>query len=194
MRTFEELRGPSDTWCTSLAYWMGVFRGDPTSNALLEVAGALSLQYDFEEQADCYGSVFPEDASWPAMFRPVAPIQLTQGWSPVPRAIEILGPPHDEAFEGEGPRTIAVVWSTPADVKAIARRVRSQRPEQLDEKRFLELLTAAVLRAAEKHASVVLIARPGWSYEHAPRVSRQTASMMTKAGFVVTTRTPRGDD
>jgi hypothetical protein len=79
----------------------------------------------------------------------------------------------------------------PDDPKPIARRLRTQRPAELDEKRFLELLAAAVFRAAERKAYVLLVAKPGWSYDHTHPVSRQTASLMTKAGFVVTTRTAR---
>lgn len=195
MRTFEELRGPDDTWCTSLAYWSGVYRGNTSSEAILGIATALSFQYDFEEQADSHGRVFPEDATWPKVFSPAAPIQLTRGWSPVPRAVDLLGQPVHEAVADEpGIRTIAAVWSVPGDVKSIARRLRSRRPEELDEKRFLELLAAVVYRAVEQHARVLLIARPGWSYEQTHRVSRRTSSLMTKSGFVVTTRTPREGD
>ena len=194
MRTFEELRGPAETWCTSLAYWVGVHRGNPTTREILGLAGELSLQYDVEDQADAYGSVMPEQATWPRVFSPVAPIQLARAWSPVPRTVQLLGPPRDEAIAGEtGIRTIAVAWSLPADVKPIARRLRGQRTTAPDERRLLELLAAVVLRASQRSGDVVLIARPGWSYEHAHPASPRTASLMTRAGFVVTDRTAGAD-
>lgn len=190
MRTFEELRGPTDTWCTSLAYWLGVYRGETTSEAMLAVAEGLGAQYDFEEQADRYGRVFPEDAAWPKVFAPVAPIQLTRGWSPVPRAVELLGEPRHESLDGgPGIRTLATAWSTPDDVAATVRLLRGQRPVTLHERRLLELLAAVVTRAADRQAHVLLIARPGWSDEHVRPLSRRTASLMAKAGFVTTTRT-----
>lgn len=190
-RTFDELRGTADTWCTSLAYWLGIYRGESTAEAMLDVAGALSFQYDFEEQADRYGRVFPEDNEWPDVFAPVAPIQLARSWSPVPLAVEILGDPLLETATDEERRTVAVSWSMAGDLKVVARRVRSKRLDDPDHRRFLELLTAAALRVGERKACVLLIAKPGWDYEHTHPVSRQTASLMKKAGFVLTTRTAR---
>jgi hypothetical protein len=190
MRTFEDLRGPADTWCTSLAYWLGVYRGEATSEAVLAVAEGLGAQYDFEEQADRHGRVLPEDAAWPKVFAPVAPIQLARGWSPVPRAVELLGEPRHEALDGgPGIRTIAVAWAAPDDAEASVRRLRGLRPVTLHERRLLELLAAVVIRAADRHAHVLLVARPGWSDEQARPMSRRTASLMAKAGFVTTTRT-----
>jgi hypothetical protein len=74
MRTFEELRGNAATWCDSLAYWLGVYRGEPTSEELLSIAGIMARYYDYEERAHAYGRMFPEDNDWPKVFRPIAPV------------------------------------------------------------------------------------------------------------------------
>lgn len=46
----------------------------------------MSYQYDIEEQADGTGYVLAPDAGWRERFTPVAPVQLTRAWSPLPRA------------------------------------------------------------------------------------------------------------
>ena len=188
MRTFDELRGGGSDWCTSLAYWLGVYSGKSESSSLLEVGSALSYQYDFEEQADCYGSALPEDQAWAEVFFPVAPIQLASGWSPLPRAIDVLGQPRVETLEdGAGTRMVAVAWeaATIWGVKTTARHSSSA-----DERRFLGLLTVAVTRAQATQLGLLLVAKPGWSYEHVHEVSKKTDRLMSKAGFVVTTRRP----
>jgi hypothetical protein len=197
-RTFEELCGPTET-CGSLAYWLGVYRGPSTDADVRSIADSLARQYDVEEQADRYGRVFPEDTPWPRMFRPVAPIQLTRAWSPAPRAVEIIGPPGVECAAdgagdaaGAGVRTFAATWPV-HDGKEIAARLRAARSTDPVEKRFLGLLAVAVPRAAEHRAQLLLAARPGWSYEH-DRIPRRARTLMTKAGFAVTTRTPQVDD
>jgi hypothetical protein len=85
-RTFDELRGTDSDGCTTLAYWLGPYSGTLDEQGILGVAGAMSSQYDFEDQADAYGCALPEDQEWPKVFKPVAPVQLALGWSPLPCA------------------------------------------------------------------------------------------------------------
>jgi hypothetical protein len=188
MRTFEELRGTA-TWNTTLAYWVGNYRGPDEPGELLSLARVMSLQYDFEAQADRHGRVFPEDNDWTTRFAPVAPVQLALGWSPVPRAIELLGAPAVEAFELEGDtHTVTCAWAPPSDLKVTARRLRAARPTSPDDKRLVELLTATAMRTHAKASRILLVARPGWSYERAGIITPRTESLMKRAGFVVADR------
>jgi hypothetical protein len=148
----------------------------------------MSFQYDFEEQADANGGALPENESWTKVFAPVAPVQLAPGWSPLPCAVEVLGEPSVEAVEdGSGIRMVVAGWDAPrvSDIKTTARPSTNA-----DEKRFLGLLTVSVTRAQQTRRGVIVAAKPGWSYEHVHGISKSTARLMGKAGFVVTTRKP----
>jgi hypothetical protein len=187
-RTFNELSGADSDWCTTLAYWLGPYSGTLDAQGLLGVAGAMSFQYDFEEQADVYGRALPENEEWPKLFKPVAPVQLALGWSPLPWAADVLGDPTVEAVESStGTRMVAAGWAGErvAGVKTTVRHSTTA-----DEKRFLGLLTVTVTRAQQGGKGLLIVAKPGWSYEHVHGVSRHTARLMNKAGFVVTTRRP----
>jgi hypothetical protein len=187
-RTFDELRGAGSGWCTSLAYWLGPYSGKLDSNLILEVAGAMSFQYDFEEQAESYGGALPEDQAWTNVFAPVAPVQLAAGWSPLPRAVEVLGEPPVEAVEdGTGTRMAVAAWDA-ARVSGIDTTARHS--ANADEKRFLGFLAVTVMRAQQSRQGLLIVAQPGWSYEHVHGISKTTARLMRKAGFVVTTRRP----
>jgi hypothetical protein len=187
-RTFDELRGADSDWCTTLAYWLGPYGGKLDAEAILGVGAAMSFQYDVEEQAEAYGGALPEEASWTKVFAPVAPVQLTRGWSPLPCAVALLGEPRVEAVEGgDDIRRVAAVWDAGkvSDIKSTARPSTNA-----DEKRFLSLLTVSVTRAQQTRRGVIIAAKPGWSYEHVHGISQATARLMSKAGFVVTTRKP----
>jgi hypothetical protein len=119
---------------------------------------------------------------------PVLRGPLTSRWSPVPSAVELLGEPTIEALEDEsGIRMVAVLW----DSATVANITTTARPStQPDGKRFLGLLTVSVTRAQEKRHGLLVVAKPGWSYEHVHPLSKRTARLMGEAGFVVTTRKP----
>jgi len=57
------------------------------------ISRAMSYQYDIEDQADLTGVVMTEGLDWREQYVPVAPVQLTRAWSPLPLAVEPLGPP-----------------------------------------------------------------------------------------------------
>lgn len=187
-RTFDELTGEDSDWCTSLAYWVGPYAGKLDAKALLDVGSAMSFQYDFEEQADAYGAALPEDAAWARELAPVAPVQLADAWSPLACAVDVLGAPSSEALEETtGARMAVAAWDA-ASVSRITTTARKS--TSADEKRFLGLLTVSVKRAQEARRGLLIVASPGWSYEHVHEVSKATARLMVKAGFVVTTRRP----
>ena len=187
--TFDELRAPEDAdWCTSLAYWLGPYAGKLDAEELLALGSVMGAQYDFEEQADAYGAALPDDQAWTKLFAPVAPVQLTDGWSPLPCAASVFGEPVALAGEaGTGSRMAAMGWGRDqvSAVKTTARRIGSA-----DEKRWLGLLAVTVSRAQEDRRGLLVVAKPGWSYEHVARITKTTAKLMKEAGFVVTTRRP----
>jgi len=187
-RTFDELVGRHSEWCTSLAYWLGPYAGKLDAKEVLELAAVMSLQYDYEEQADAYGAALPKDESWTGVFAPVAPVQLALRWSPLLCAVELLGEPRVEAVEeGPGARMVVAAWDA-ASVSNI--KTMGRHPETADEKRFVGLLTVSVTRAQQRRRGLLVVAKPGWSYEHMCGISETTARLMRKAGFVVTTRRP----
>jgi hypothetical protein len=187
-RTFEELRGAGSAWCTSLAYWIGPYGGRIDTEAIADVGGVMSLQYDFEEQADRLGAALPEDQDWTRDFAPVAPVQLASAWSPIPCAVELLGEPRVETLNDDtGIRMGVAAWDA-AQTSAITSTAR--RSSGADESMFIGLLTVSMTRAKEHGRGLLLAAQPGWSYEHVHIVSARTARLMSRAGFVVTTRRP----
>lgn len=130
-------------WIDTLAYWLG-----PCDVAALHdinalgITAAMSYQYDVEEQADRTGQVMPKYVDWREHFTPVAPVQLTRGWSPLPYAIELLGAPDWKSVEPDGLGTLAAAraWRSP----------RLDRPapprHAADQSRFHRLLVIAVTR------------------------------------------------
>jgi hypothetical protein len=187
-RTFEELRGVGSEWCKSLAYWLGPYGGKLDAKEMLGIAAVMSFQFDLEEQADAYGGALPDDQTWTKAFTPVAPVQLAREWSPLPCAVDVLPEPSVEAIEdGTGIRMAVAAWEATrlSSVKTIARQSTSA-----DEKRFLGLLAVSVARAQQSQRGLLIAAKPGWSYERVHAVSKATARLMGKAGFVLTTRRP----
>jgi hypothetical protein len=168
---------------TTLAYWLG-----PCDTELLEgvdalgIARAMSYQYDIEEQAAWTGYVIPEDIYWREGFAPVAPVQLTRAWSPLPYAIELIGPADWTSIEPDLPDTClaaCVFWAAPRFTRpALAPK------SPPDVSRFHRLLVLAVMRAEELGRGVLVAAKPGWSYDHHHEISAETARLMRAVGFV----------
>jgi hypothetical protein len=132
-------------WIDTLAYWIGRYDlADLHDINALGITAAMSYQYDVEEGADRTGRVMPEDAGWRDRFAPVAPVQLTRAWSPLPCAIELLGSPDWRSVEPDALGTLAVacVWRSP--------RPRPQPPpDDADQSRFHQLLVVTVDRAGD---------------------------------------------
>lgn len=165
----------------TLAYWLG-----PCNVAAVHgidatgIAQAMSYQYEIEEQADRSGMVMPEDVDWREHYTPVAPVQLTRAWSPLPYAIHLLGPA-DWLSIGEpdllGARAAACAWSAP--------RVDHPMPapqNRPDQRRFHRLLAVAVMRANDSGRGMLVVAKPGWSYVD-DHISAAAARLMRAAGF-----------
>lgn len=130
----------------------------------------MSYQYDWEEQADRTGRVVADGVA----LRPVAPVQLTRGWSPLPEAVELMGPPDWQSFVGPA---AACAWN-PLPARVFTNEGR----------RFRRLLAVALMRARERRQGVLVAAKPGWSYDHVHPFSEQTRRLMTAAGFAVLDR------
>lgn len=169
-----------------LAYWIGTcdvreLRGVSAAG----IALAMSYQHDIEEQADRTGHVLAPDADWREHFTPVAPVQLTQAWSPLPVAVEVLGAPDWASVEQDrlGANAAACTWNS-----AGVRRLSATPDSEPDHDRFRRLLAVTAMRASSANRGVLIAAKPGWSYEHARQPSAVTRQLMEHAGFVVTDR------
>lgn len=178
----------------SLAYWIGLLRpAFFTMEISAEaVAGTMEYQYELEDQAGRTGDLFPEDASWRGFFDPIAPVQLTEAWSPLPDAVARLGAPAvqrcgADEYEAEDGNVAAVLAWTADQVELVRPAPRAD-PAERDRARFAGLLTIAAARAREKARGVVICAKPGWSHEHDVTFDARTEAIMRKAGFVVTDR------
>lgn len=166
------MSAPSELSFESLAYWVVLCELAALEEAdALGIASRMSYQYDWEEQAGRTGKVVAGGSP----FLPVAPVQLTRGWSPLPEAVELLGPPDWESLVEPA---AACAWKPlPARVFAYEGR------------RLRRLLAVALMRARERDLGVLVAAKPGWSYDHAHPFSEQTRRLMTAAGFAVLDRT-----
>jgi hypothetical protein len=183
--SFDALAPPGEAW-SCLAYWVG-----PCDVAALrgvdavELTRTMSYQYDVEDQADRTGTVIA-DADWREDFTPVAPVQLTRAWSPLPYAAGVLGPPDWVSIEPAGMHTwaAACAWRSPADNGTLA----TARGHSPDHDRFHRLLIVALMRAREINRGVLVAAKPGWSYDHAHPANDTTRRLMESVGFVVQDR------
>jgi hypothetical protein len=177
-----------DPNCSTLAYWLG-----PCDIKALEGADAvgmsraMSLQYDVEDQADRTGTVISDDIWWRDYFSPVAPVQLTRRWSPLPYAVDVLGPPGWVSLEPDvlGLEAAACAWTTGHSGRLLAATEYSA-----DQLRFRGLLGIALSRAHEFNRAVVVTAKPGWSYDRSRRPSPASRRLMEGVGFVVHDRHP----
>jgi hypothetical protein len=109
--SYEALAGDG-TDGARLAYWIGLC--DVAGLHDITAAGtavAMSYQHDIEQQADRTGRVLT-DVDWGELFIPVAPVQLTQAWSPLAAAALALGEPAWlSVAPGTGVKQAACVWS-----------------------------------------------------------------------------------
>ncbi len=183
--SFEALRG-DDNDDTTLAYWLGVLdtRDWPPNANAAALHTSLSYQYDIEEQAGGTGRLFPEDAEWRRVFQPLAPVQLTQAWSPLPLSMELLGaPPWSASETGPESRAAALAW-LPSALERL-RGVRARPGVSVDQRRFVQLLTVAAMRGLERGKGILIVACPGWSYEHSHTFDAATEEHMRRAHFAV---------
>jgi hypothetical protein len=194
--SFEALRDTAMPEVDTLAYWIGSLSAEPWPPAFgaTGLHAALSLQYERESQAGESGPLFADLAEWRRTFRPLAPVQLTRGWSPLPLAVEILGPADWQDVEGPSPaglpRAAAVAWKPPALEDAIA-ATEAPDPATPDITRFHRLLTAAAVRALVKQRGLLIVACPGWSYDHdGGPFDAEAVGLMERARFLVTDRRP----
>ena len=169
-----------------LAYWIGPcdVRGLRDASAS-GIARAMAHQYDIEEQADRTGYVHARDVDWRTHFAPVAPVQLTRAWSPLPAAVEALGAPDWTSVETDvlGTQAVACAW------KSIGvHRLPAASVDEPDQERFRRLLAVTAMRASSADRGTLIAAKPGWSYMHAYQPSAVTRQLMERAGFAVADR------
>lgn len=170
------------SWVSTFTYWLGVLRdADSALGQDALVAGsAMSFQYDVEEQGGCdVLRVHPDFV--PDPFKPVAPVTMTQRWSPFPLAAELMGAP--SRFQHNDGTASAVF------VAAVVPKV----PRDLgrDQAHFARLLQVAASRARDAGAYVLLVGCPGWSYAHDPLPQLpEVQGLMRRFGFVALTRRP----
>lgn len=150
---------------------------------------ALSFQYDIEEQAGRTGRLFPEDVESRESFQPIAPVQLTEAWSPLPNAIGLLGAPTWSAREtGPGSSAAAVAW--PSSTLEQLRGAVIAADASKDPRRFRQLLSVAAMRGLERRNGLLIVACPGWSYSHGCTFDAGTQRCMRRAHFAVVDRRP----
>jgi hypothetical protein len=191
--TFADLVRRPET--KSLAYWIGLFwpaRVGEAAPSALGVARSMAYQYDIEEQAGRLQRVFPEDAEWRRYFLPIAPVQLTDAWSPISDAVDRLGDPSVRSAEGEDDRNnlAALVGWGLRSLESAHRSPNIPRSET-DRARLHGLLTVAIARAKERSSDLLICAKPGWSHTHGVTFDGPTKAQMTRAGFALTDRRPR---
>jgi hypothetical protein len=168
-----------------LAYWIGSCDVAALDDVdAIGITRAMSLQYDIEEQADRTGVVIAEHSGWRDQFIPVAPVQLARAWSPLPTAVEVLGPPQWRSVEPDvmGTKAAACVWR-PADVDV--RELAAARWASPDQERFRQLLVITVGRASQGNRGILIAAKPGWSYDKAIAPGEAARRLMDGVGFVV---------
>jgi hypothetical protein len=189
--TFEDLRGEHAS-TTTLAYWFGLLapRPWPPEADAAGVHRALSYQYEIEEQAGRTGRLFPEDVDWRKVLQPLAPVQLTRAWSPLPDAHRLLGQPDWSVFETASLWTaVGVAWLPPRLERLRGARVPRTAPA--DQARFFQLLTIAAMRGLERRRGLFIAACPGWDYDHGHSFDRATQGHMRRARFVFVDRHPQ---
>jgi hypothetical protein len=179
--TFESL-APDAADDAAFAYWMGLCTQESYGAATM--AAAMVQQYEIEDQAGQTERLF-SDGEWRGHFVPIAPVQLTTGWSPFPLALERLGRPTEGLIESidEGPRAVVCRWVVS---RAPDSRL-SLRDKHIDATRFRGLLDLATARALRTQQSVLLIGRIGWHAQHSDLTTPHRA-LMAKAGFAVMNR------
>lgn len=184
--SFQHLMGDNRRELTSLAYWIGpCVVAELADAAAGPISSSMSYQYDIEEQAEWTGRVLPLDVEWTTLFTPVAPVQLTRAWSPLPAAVELLGTPDWSSVETDSPsaRAAACAWTTAGRRPQFTTTVVDS-----DHKRFRQLLAVTMIRAESPGRGILIVAKPGWSYDHARAMSPVTRKLMEYSGFVVTDR------
>jgi hypothetical protein len=185
---FESLNKSFDgeLWCDTFAYWLLVLYDASSLYArdAYEAQGAMSYQYDVEEQGNLEGNS-PEGRLIPDIFMPIAPVTLALRWSPFPTAIKALGQPlHIDIKQSD---TLAVF---------MPQVVPETLGLTLDEQHFSFLLHHACVRALKENALILLVGTPGWSYDSETSEDflmeePEIRKLMEDIGFVCTLRKPK---
>lgn len=166
MPTFDDLIGERGTVFTTLAYWIGSLKPDAPEKNLdpTHLGYVMGTMYDVEEQnfGGEYGDI---DDFTDAYFSPTAPVTLAEKWCPLDSAAKWLGKPlWEEVEDGEFLLAAASVWKQPDfDV------LDGITPSAGDEAHFLFLLQLTLHRCVERGENILLICKPGWSFDHSAK-------------------------
>jgi hypothetical protein len=167
----------------SVAYWIGALNcplpqkyRDPAV-----LAAAMSFHFDVEEQAWDEQHIRTEPELLFDVFAPVAPVSLSEAWSPFPFTEAALGTPEeaglDETSTWHRPAyavfTVPPAWKVPPVTNA-------------HERHFAKLLCGAANAAGTKR--LLVVAQPGWSYNSCGRMPRTVTPVMRSVGYLVTER------
>jgi hypothetical protein len=191
MYSFPELHGHlGDGLPNSFAYWLCRLRKKPKPQDFnaSTLENRMSYHYEVEEQAYMPKMLNSSPDLIPKYLAPIAPVTLAYRWSPFPMAFSLLGKPeyHEVSDPGRS-RTAFAVWK-PKYLGADEIQAKT-----IDEAHFLFLLRLAASACLAAKCRVILVGKPGWSYEHAVTrlMNPDTAIMMHNAGYLFTDRVSR---
>jgi hypothetical protein len=192
MYSFEELEPDKESWCTSLAYWIGTLhkplpKSFVTASAL---ASAMSHHFDIEEQCCDEDHLRTAPDLLFKVFRPIAPVTLAEKWSPIPMLVRLLENPiqHGADLTKKGMRPAFAVFNPVylGDSEFV--------PSDPHERHAYYLARLSASRAKEEKARILVVAQPGWSYSHARDeaglMNPDSALFMHRVGYMFTERLP----
>ena len=193
MYSFEELQPAGDSWCTSLAYWIGTLHQPlPVSFATAaDLAAAMSLHLDLEEQCWNEQGLRTSPDLLFDVFRPIAPVTLAEKWCPLPLFVRLLGDPIQQGADmSQNDMRPAFAVFDPVylgDLEFV--------PGNVHERHAWYLARLSASRAKREKARILVVAQPGWSYsdarDHAGFMNPDSALAMRRAGYVFTERMSR---
>jgi hypothetical protein len=190
MYAFKELK-PGSNWCTSVAYWIGTLhRPLPKSHSTsASLAAAMSMHFDIEEQCCDEEHLRTTPELLFEVFRPVAPVTLSERWTPFRMFLTLFENPirHGVDTEKQFRRSAFAIFNP------VYLGDSEFRPKNRHEEHALFLARLAASRAEEEKAKILVVAQPGWSYSHAFEaglMNPQSALFMHRVGYIYTERLP----
>ena len=189
MYPFEILEPESDSWCTSLGYWIGTLHKKlPPSFANADsLSMAMSLHFDIERQAWDEEHLRTSPELLFDVFKPIAPVTLTERWSPIPALIDMFENPveHGANLTQQGMRPAFAIFNP------VYLGDSEFRPTNPHERHAYFLARLAASSALDTKSRILVIAQPGWSYEsevEAGFMNPTSALFMHRVGYIYTER------
>jgi len=166
----------------SLAYWVGTLREPlpPRLNDPAKLKACMALHFDREEQARDEDHIRAGLYDIFDIFRPVAPVAVSEGWSPFPLALTLLGNPTSFGIKADAESGWPAfgVFQVPRLELA---KVMARGPH---EKHFARVIQFAVEAAKDSSLrELLIVAAPGWSFRDVRRMPKQARQVMCFAGY-----------